>query len=285
MKDNGLIRYYKEQYGKNNGRLHLQDYPFKLKVEHQQGYGDVNTMYDGGRKYFYKDCEYHQADAEILLSQIYADLGMKTAIYTPITQDAVISNSILTPTTEEANTFFRAKIEAEKHIFPQFMQKLIDDTERGYAINVIYKKLSQYQKHFTDKGLSDYLKMRVLDATVKNPDRHFGNFFVNKNEQGLADGVVLIDYDAAGYPYRSSTYYSLLNGAGLDERSTIINYFKREQEIQSYVNTNQLAEDLGKIEVSSIVQDVKQTIGYKIDDKFVSEVATSINETAEMLIK
>lgn len=281
MQDNGLLKYYKDKHASKPGYLTLSDYPFKISLEIEEDYGCVRTMYERNKKYYFKLVNRGEVDAELLLSQIYARAGFKTAIYTPLNPTGVISQSVMGDKCQVARQFFLSKAMQEKDSFSAKDQQALSDKLMPQA----YRDFKIYSHNFTKDCAREYLKMRIFDVATQNSDRNIGNYIVRQNSQGLGSEILSIDYGASGCINRPNKYFSSLDGQVKNTADEIIELFKTSEEINKFVSPSEMAEQIGSINVEETAKDIKQTIGFELEQFFVNEISYSMDQTAEALIK
>ena len=102
MEDNGLLEYYKNKFHLKNGYLNSKDIKFK-HMKDLSGFKHLFKVNVNKKPYYIKTPRFiGETDAEVLLGQVYAKAGLKSAIYLPIemhynygTVKSVISNDAL----------------------------------------------------------------------------------------------------------------------------------------------------------------------------------------------
>lgn len=282
MKDNGLLKYYRQKHHEACGRLSLSNYPFRIQLEYAECYGTVRVMYDGDKKYYFKLVSKEETDAEVLLSQIYAKAGFKTAIYTPLDATGVICQNIESEKCRSARSFLERKFQEDNA--PQ-VPKLETARISGSSVPRFYTYFENYSKFFTKKGAEEYLKMRLFDVATENTDRHLGNFYIEENASGKAGGIELIDYGASGDRNRGPKFYSLLSGKTREFGEEVIQEFKTNEEVNNFVCPHKVAEEIGNIDPVQIASDIQKTIDYKVDSDFVNRISCKMEQAAEALIK
>lgn len=281
MQDNGLLKYYRQKHARESGKLRLSTAPFKLNLEYYDGYGTVRAMYDNNQKYFFKFVDKREVDAEVLLSQVYAKAGFTTAIYTPLDPVGVISQRVDDDSCKIAKKFFMSKASQNIEGFSKEDKKLIKEN----MVPTAYRVFENYKDLFTPECVRDYLKMKIFDVASNNSDRNMGNYFVRENEEGLGGELLLIDYGGSGNPFRPPKFYSSLDGDVISTKQEIFDSFKNKEVLHQFVNVSELAEQIGGVDVVGVATDIKQTINYEVDKTFVDKIATSMEQTAETLIK
>ena len=151
---------------------------------------------DGISRYFFKHCSPAQLNAEVLLSQVYARAGFKSAIYLPISFfdgvfyfSGVISNDITAQKSQRTEQDFKAgedfcydqKTAIDEWDFPGGKIHKVRDELGFYRDFLLYHKkpdeVSQITKHFSKEVARNMIKMRLFDVGAFNTDRHKGNLF------------------------------------------------------------------------------------------------------------
>ena len=300
MIDNGLLKYYPE-YFDEFGRLQFDTLKIKSKESFNGRHSVIkvqlkNKLFSKENSnifYFHKSLgrnlgnsrgvQVDIADNEVLLSQIYTMLGLKSAIYIPtIDKDnvlGVVSNNMVTPNSQTMLGFSLSTnlLESyENYKFPY-------DCFKNYSEKELF-----LHKYFEEKALKDYVKMHVIDVACNNTDRNVGNFYVDvifdENNMPKIHDIRLFDYEMSGLQSAGFFKNGLGNG-NLKTKEQMIEEFKTNEYVNSFYTPAQLAEMLGNIDVIETARDIKQTINYEIDDGLASNYARLIDDTAEALIK
>ena len=281
MTDNGLLEYYKNCSNKD-GFLELDKMP--LKKSHNSKY---YTQTPDGKGFYVKKCGYGEVDAEVLVSQIYAQLGLATAIYLPAIvgdRTAVISNDISGKNSLRMFDYLLDNVNAH---LPQRAQFGVYDISRFYLPQAI-----------RTLGL-----VESANLASGNIDFHIGNYFVKVNKQSdfvfdklPIEDIFPFDYGMCyhsffGDEYARNVYYTTLtqNSIGnkmlLKTKPQAINLLKENPLIQSNISSYEIAEKLGNVDVYGIAEDIAQTTGYEISPSLLKAEANSFYEVAEQFAK
>ncbi len=308
MYDNGLLKYYREKAYKD-GVLICEDIP---GLKHRGGLGRISIFDVDGHKFYTKVSSYscgspkRMQDAEVLISQIYNKAGIKSAIYLPASMfsssDMVISNDIQSSSVILAEDFLDKVNKESFYYLPNFLFPGIEDVDMS--------------KHFTTHALQQQTKLRIYDIASYNTDRHQGNFFyeleqetqtldsgnrqtAQSNMSNRADDIVVIDSEQSGLISHSildsmgdsqdegsiaTFYYNDFYNGRLD-RDAILKQLRDNEHLADLLNKSELAEEMGAISPKSVAQDIKDTIGYEVEPKYVDFLEKSYDEVAETLIK
>ena len=272
MLDNGLLKYYKT-IGDMRGRLRVNKIPNLSTLAKRFG---VRKYEIEGKEYFCKDREKSMVEAEVLISQLYPQLGIPSAIYIPANRtyndnESVISNSVRSENNNSGVYFL-------KHLLA---------LEEG--------RNRRIHKFFTSDCVKQIATMQALDLATANCDRHEGNFFIQTEDpfgKGKAEGITTIDYGASGAGIdhgHSLRYYNYFNREGAtyihSSWQDVIEDLKSKKAVLSVVRPQELAETVGKgIDlIPKTAQDIKETIGYEVSPNYVEALQRSFEEVAEEL--
>ena len=140
--------------------------------------------------------------------------------------------------------------------------------------------------------------MHILDVGCGNLDRHSRNFSVNTiTEDGkqIISDIGVFDFGNAKFflsDFEANSFlsdYSLFrNGLGRGTeipRLELINYFKENEVVQSYYTNNEIAEMVGNINVHEKVVDIKESIGYSVDNNYAYALSKSFDNMANELVQ
>ena len=308
MIDNGLLMYY-PKYADEFGRLKFSSLK-RLDEKKVDGFLNNNFVAKSRLKkgfIFHKDTPFYyeklygslnlldrtraedKVDMEVLLSQIYANVGLDTAIYLPTinrNRVGVVSNNIVAP---QVCTYFE---------FVSIMKKSNPNFKPNYDMFRKFKtKELMLESYFQKKPLEDFVLMHALDCACGNIDRHANNFFVSyeRNENGVPviNGIKLFDYgDSETYineeSSRPDNIYSFCNGLGGPvklSRPKLVDELKNNEFVNNIYTPVQLAKKIGEVDVFKTAEDVYQTTNYEIDSTLLDKLALCIDDTAEQLIK
>ena len=274
MLDNGLIQYYRDFA--EHGMLHTRCIPnLEMLAEKKDDCKTFNKYKDktNGTIFFEKTTGFKKAiDAEVLLSQLYPKLGIPSAIYLPtfnegICQQGVVSNNVGNNNAKNGCDNYKLL----KHL--------------GFGCTK-----EEAEGYFSRDCIKQIAVMQALDCATHNWDRSVHNFFVRLSNDCRAEEVVLIDHEIGGATFDNSFKYNYHGYFGKDyqnSRMGLIQDLKCNQVALSVVSPHELAETVGRgIDlIPQTAEDIKQTIGYEVDPKYVSALQKSFEETAEDLAK
>ena len=288
MHDNGLLQYYRE-HKNSKGYLKVKE----LGFEQQFGEGDEHYMEflkTPKARFHLKQSLKNMSDAEILLSQIYKKAGFDTTLYTPIVDNfgdkCVASNDV-----KGVNVGY-----------PYQLLEKIRNTHNyeDFAECIPFKKdgLFLLPQYYTKDAIREYLKLNLFDMASKNTDRHFGNFFQVTGKDGKVTGFKLFDFAQSGENYYaealcridrredpSFNYYNLFTDGENKTRVEMLEQFKSNETIAPIINTKEVAEEIGSVDPNAVAKDIKQTIGYTVDQGYVDYIARSFDNMAEDFVQ
>lgn len=289
MQDNGLMKYYR---GLKRGKNLLDTNAHKdffiteedVPAEYIKNKKITNLLTPEG-KFYVKRVDKKERDAEILISQIYEKLGLKSAIYLPAGDNKryeyVVSNDVKTPNTVIARNHtveMMKRLKGKENYLPiESPLYLPEDYDR---INV------DYSKFITNEGMKDLQLKRIVDCICEDCDGHDLNYFYVLNEQGLIESTVTIDHSMAGRLHGDmlNAYQNEFSNHALS-RDGIIRHIQYNETLHSFITPREIINTVTSVDVPEIARDIKSEIGYKVDTKFVSDIDKSFDDFAESLIK
>lgn len=282
MVDNGLIKYYRS-FRRGKRLLDANNKSGFSYTEDRQGKRLV-YLHSSEGSFYRKVLEKPERDAEILLSQLYAKAGLKSAIYLPIGENGeytyVISNDI-----ESENVVMARDQDAKIKKDLGDSVYLVADTpfylpEDSSRVNV------DYFKYITKEGMKNLQLKRLVDVGAYNTDGHDENYFYTL-ENGLITDVISIDFAMSGRYRENFDLLSYYNEFVKNElrRDAMMRHFKENESLHYFVTPDEMAETIGAVDVVNVAKDIKSTIGYKISHKYTDEIASSFEDMAEQLIQ
>jgi len=252
--------------------------------------------------FYTKPCPPSQVDAEVLLSQVYAKAGLKSAIYMPAilqseqgSKCGVISNDVIDTPSQRA--FIKEFFERHGYI-PSNAYDIRDAVRFDPRIILPYKKDYKIDTHndkFSKNCIRQMIKTRLFDVASFNVDRHFRNFYYEMKDN-KPDDVVLFDYAMSGNVYRyvntNHRYYpndfAMVHELNLIKdfvtkktREDMIENFKNNETMHDYIETRELVDALKSVDIKETARDIKDTIGYEVDSFYTKEIAESFENLAE----
>ena len=289
MEDNGLLKYYKSKYHSEDGYLNSKD----IKFKHVQNLLDTDNIckVDVDKKpYYIKEPHFIcETDAEVLLGQVYAKAGLKSAIYLPINMHGkygifkgVVSNDVL-KNGKTASEFCDSMT-----ILSSFPTKTQKDTEL-------------IEEYFERKVLKQIVALHALDVASFNIDRSLHNFGFEVKDD-VATGVSTFDNGICfetikGYKIAKDNFsgqasylgkfdfYNYLGNLGNKTRKDMIETIKTNETVNSLVTPGEISEMIGGINIPKIADDIKDTIGFEVDKYCVEVLDASFTNMAEELSK
>ena len=285
MQDNGLLKYYFEH---RDGRGFLKT--GEIDGHQYSGQGDEQfcsyLKLPQTKRLYIKPCTKEIADAEILLSQVYSKVGIKTAIYTPaidkFKKEVLLSNDIENPNTLPAFSLFsKIRNQNPEISHPDFIPSKLD-------------KSGLIERYFTPKGFKSGILMTALDVGAGNRDRNITNYFFGQNGEGVCDDVWSIDYGNSGLTFDEMRgcpsmtldelqFYSRFEGEPGLYRGEMIRNLRENPNVNALFGKNELAKTIGSVDVSKTAKDIKETIGYEVDPMYVYYLDKSFDILAEDL--
>lgn len=305
MYDNGLLKYYRQnalggfldttKIGLIKNTDMIISSVAKCSINDKSYYIKKHGLADN----LYKP----RADAEILLSQIYSKLGVPSSIYTPAQYNG--EQFLVCDDVEKSNVMLASNYLASR--FSLNKPRLMPFLSQG-------RVGANPHTFFTKNAMAEQTKMRILDTASYNTDRHMANFFYTlerdfKPEQvgtigeqivsyfrslvpNRATGVVAIDFESSGgnisviadggeplNGYMNDFQNALLT------RQEMLNRIQNNEKLESVIDKQDFAEEIGSVNIPSIAEDIKETTGYEVDSKMVDILSSSYDDMAELLIK
>ena len=300
MYDNGLMHHYRQGFLQRTnkgiakgGVLDLRKLPFR-ELGYSQRWGKgleeyLEFLYTPQGRFYVKEDQKDGVDAEVLLSQIYKQAGLNTAIYTPAIdrkgKTVVLSNDIQTDTGIFAYDYLKMVRNRHKNIptADGFPEKL----SSSYVLG----------RYHTKEGARQYLKMNLFDVAGVNYDRHLSNYIYEVDRLGRVTDVSLYDFGESGHIYTSVrgqdpmyyeediTYPNLFNDGSELTRQQMVDQFRNNEAVLSYITPSEMAESVGSINVTQTAKNIKAELGYKVSQSYTDYIASSFDRMAEDLVK
>lgn len=289
MKDNGLLQYYKKGLHTDNGMLDLAKIPFENRKWKNGEFSKIT----GQGSFYIKRCGYSAVDAEVLVSQIAAQLGLSTAIYLPAYcfVPHVISNDI-----SSANTM-------KMWEYTDLLYEQLADSPQSW------NEIGDITDYFTKQAQRKLAIQEALNIASENVDGHAGNRFVkvNKNES-FTKGHIQIETeiveDVGGYDFGKSfcrvddlgkpiprTFHTMFSEEGICEYFSIlskpraIQRLKENPVVQEVLPSSEMAEMIGNTDIFGIAADVTETTGYEFSRCYLKDMANSFYNVANEFAK
>lgn len=297
MYDNGLMYHYRQDFLQRSvvkgGMLDLRKLPFR-EIGYSQRWGKgleeyLEFLYTPKGRFYIKEDQKDGIDAEVLLSQIYKQAGLNTAIYTPAIdrkgKSVILSNDIQSGTGLFAYDFLKRV--RSKHKSNPIADGFPEKISSSYVLG----------KYHTKEGARAYLKMNLFDVASVNYDRHLSNYIYEVDRLGRAVDVSVYDYGESGHTFTSVrgqdpiyyeqdiTYPNLFNNGAELTREEMVYQFKNNEAVLQYTTPTEMAEEVGKIDVVKTAKNIKAEIGYKVSQGYTDYIASSFDRMAEDLIK
>ena len=230
----------------------------------------------GGTKMFGKYLEDKiLIDAEVLMSAVYHEMGVKTPIYLPFMerhQMGVVCEDVVAHDST-------AKLISE--IQRQEGSKIFRDL---CVRNLLKKKdFKGLDEILTQEAANDIITMTHLDYASRNTDRSTNNLFLgDRKPSGKFGSAISIDYGATAdrfsrYHTGSDKFY-----LGIDDRQIgRFEYILQMCAIEDWykmVTPKEFIEKLDKVNVREIARKIKETYGYEIDNRYLNFIEYSYKD-------
>lgn len=286
--DNGLLKYYRGfRRGKDllNVNRHA-GFKFVTKavgVNNISADGVLHYLVTPEGLYYTKFLSKKEIDAEVLISQLYPKLGLKCATYLPVgeksTYTGVVSNDVRAIDTVPANQHNKAmsnSLDKSIHIVGKNPLHLPYDSN---LVNV------DYSKFITKNGMRSLQIKRMADTASYNTDGREENFFYVLKD-GIIDDVVSYDNAMSG-PFCEGLTNSYENEFSAHRlyRNGMINQFRENETLQTFISPIEMAETIGSVDVIETAKDIKRETGYKVEPQYVDAIARSYESMAEDLTR
>ena len=281
MVDNGLLSYYRN-FSAQNGFLDLDNMPLEDSRDNK-----YFTQTPDGKSFHVKKCGAGAVAAEVLVSQIYAQLGLSSAIYLPALKGdrmAVISNDLRG---EESIRMFDYLLGNVNVLLPFDGKKGVCDISYFY----------------TPQAIRSLALTESANLASGNIDFHIGNYFAKVNrdtdfifDRLMVEDILPFDYGMcyqsfAGDEFVRTTYYTMFTPDGVGNKMILkskphaINLIKENPLIQENISSQEIAETLGNVDVYAIADDIAKTTGYQVEPTLLKAEANSFYEVANQFAK
>ncbi|MBQ3048299.1 MAG: hypothetical protein IJD48_04750 [Clostridia bacterium] len=319
MIDNGLLKHY-PQLASSDGFLKTKDLDLKpLPVSLK---GVATPYFYQSNVVWYKHEDDGEIESQVLLSQLYSKLGLKSAIYMPAVDEhgdhLTISDNVDTADNISGRRFFKRLYE----IFPKEVVdgelikrvapvSVLTSVEKPNLITLdqsilfgsptflplLKDYLKKYKPEefdfvsfFTKDGMRDFIKMHVMDTGSCNIDRNSSNFYFKIDGSGKICGIETIDHSMSknyllneGFKY--ATYINFLGPFSEATRTEMVDELRNNETVQQFMLRQEMAEIVGNVEVEKTAQDIKQATGFEIDTEYVDGLARSYDSLANDLAR
>lgn len=311
MIDNGLLKYY-PTFASKQGFVKMR--AMKYQFVRPEYYDIVKKYICQDGTFYFKSERQDEIDSQVLLSQIYKKSGVNSAIYLPaldpLNHRGTISNDIESPSTISGKDFFSL-------LYQTFPKELIDtelikhtksnatsskvqsrDKLMMFDRKIVSPSLKDFEEQktcenfdfvslFTKDGMRAFIKMHLFDTASFNVDRNSSNFYFEIDKNGKICGVTTIDHSMSqdACLYGLSEFYNFLGEACETDKAGMLYELKENETVQDFILPQEMAEEIGSINVVSVAQEIKQETGYKINQNYVNCLAHSYENLAEDLVK
>lgn len=217
--------------------------------------------------YFKRAYSKKEVDAELLLSRVYNKLGFNSAVYFPAKngfENYVVSNDVV------------------------FDHKIVKKPTSHF--NAFINRHHPNNEQFTDNAIEKQIEMRIVDLASFVPDRHENNFYHIFKDKKI-DDMALIDYEYSGQIYDTKNegglYYSPYSSYQYF-RKDVCKELGQKDEINAYVDRNEVAESLGNMADNGIIKtatEIEQNLGYSINKNYVDALRHSYDQMTQILVQ
>ena len=273
MFDNGLLQACNGSTTKK-GYLKLGRTNFNITPHIHTQMKSIDKLNCCGKEYFYKVASKEEYDAEILLSQIAKSIGLNCAVYLPVNV-GLMQNGVASDSLEQIGCICSREMDSTaKYI----TDSLLMPKEYGE------RDLKYYSEIITKDAMRDLIKTRLFQFASSNTDGNKDNMFYKLNENGIIESVYSLD-NAMGYNFvfDEGTYYNEFCDEFLTSEE-MIEQFKENETMKQFIKPQELAEAIGSVNIQGIANDITNTLGYNIGQKFVDGISSSYDSIAEQLI-
>lgn len=229
------------------------------------------------------NCEKEMVDADVFLSQVYANLGFVTPIYCPVSKDGKVyaccnglKNFVNAKAFNKDINFSSSRLEKE-HLF------LSGNINKSAA------------KHHSKDTYADTLLMRFMDIACGITSRTSDDMgYICGGMFSKSKTVVPTTYCISGYNYLNrDNKKNDMNEEYFSEFS--INRQKKEQLIESYMNSKDARKILPRIDVyhfikeidnldyKQIAKEIKDNIHYEVDAGYVKYLEEQKQEFCKLI--
>ncbi len=292
--DNGLIKSLErmKKLKFSDGFLDLHSFPIKNLGEYGLD-GGVKKVEFNGDTYFKKHFRVYKryyADAEILSSQIFCNMGIRSATYLPVydKDDLCVYSDDLGIDNDS------------KYIILDYCQKLakntlggenVDDGQSYRMVNEMTHLFNSSSNRFAE-GLTYFakrqlIKARILQVVVMNSDNSTRNMAYVIGKDGKIADINVLDHEAGGLSMSYKNTYFFNDFSDVMSGKTLIRTIKTSPVVAQFLSQKALhdfAESLGSLDIDEFARDFKGNFGYEIDRNYVDLVMRSRDEVAEDLL-
>lgn len=281
MKNNLVLNLLKDRFSET-GAIEFESLP-KLLEKNYEEHADTNIW--SAKKVFTKIGEFYIApenqiekeviDSEILLSQVYNEMGFDAPIYFPVKRNrhvTVMCDDILSNKIEIAEKYHKSCAPDVKSDYKTLRHLFRNgDLKKGFV-----------PRFFSRDCLKRRIELELLDAAMNVSTRDFNQIAYKKSTFGKAIDVIPLSNGISGYNFLKEKKRTLTEPVYLSEFSE--NFQTVEGLAKSYAQNSQVKEyfseedmtnflnRLQKLDIEKIAQDIKDNINYEIDSNYVKFV-------------
>ena len=206
-------------------------------------------------------------DAEVFLSQVYANLGFKTPIYCPVVKDGE-----LVACCNSLKDFTNAK-QLNKELEGKFVDK--ENAEHMFLGGSISPFLHAFGH--SKNTIKDRLLLRFADMAA-------GVDYRNSNDMGYIIGfsktkdVVPTTYYMSGYNYlkgKEPDCYTSEFTIYRQSPANILDEYKKSESVKKYLSRIDLldfVEKFDNLDYKAIAREIEEQIHYKVDPEYVASL-------------
>ena len=214
-------------------------------------------------------------DAEVLMSAVYHEMGVKTPIYLPFMerrQMGVVCEDVVAHD-KTAKTISEIQQEQGNKVYRDFYIRNLIKRKGNLGLSAL----------LTDNSANDVITMTHLDVASRNTDRSSMNLFLgNRLPDGKYDSAISIDYGATADKF--SKYHSYFDKyyIGINEKeSGRLEYILGMCAIEDWykmVTPKEFITKLDKVNVREIARRIYETYGYEIDNRYLNYIEYSYKD-------
>ena len=282
MKKNLVLNLLKDQFSEIDGTIDFESLP-KLFEKNYEEHADTQIW--SAKKVFTKVGEFYVApenqiekeviDSEILLSQVYNEMGFDAPIYFPVKKNrhlTIMCDDIISSKTEIAEKYHKdnasdVKFDNKtlKHLFRN------GELKRGFVPRIISKEC-----------LKRRLELELLDAAMCVSTRDFNQIAYKKNKLGKVYDIVPLSNGISGYNFLKAKKGKLIEPVYLSEFSDkfqtvegLAKSYAQNEQAKGCFTEKDMTDFLNKLQnldIEKIARDIKDSIHYEVDSDYVKFV-------------
>lgn len=248
--------------------------------------------FPNGINYYLKDINeyaesYPMVSAEVLLSRLYPKLGLDSVKYYPFVNKngvlGVISKDIFSINISDGSEFFtEVRFRSGGNNGAPIGDDILNFSDETNRSNL--KTIKNFLKYADENCFKQLLLLRGIDLATANFDRHPENFFVERNFDGIAKKLIVLDNEGSGsIDYNADYYYTSFGKCMPCE--DLIKAYKQNEDYQEYITRFEIAEKIATAPFDETVQEIKDEIGFVIEPEYLERMKVTSDKVAEELVK